>query len=148
VLYRVLLLTDGSPNALRAARTAAEMARVAQGEVLVVYVIPPVSTLTRQTVSKGNADLDDIVSALRQAMQAGHEALAQAANILAQAGIACSVRLEQGVAATLVCQIAQEEDCAAMVIGSADVDRATVFAPGEAHRPPEGGAARSVVFVS
>ncbi|MCZ7541892.1 MAG: universal stress protein [Anaerolineae bacterium] len=144
----MLLLTDGSPHALRAARAAAEMARAAEGEVLAVYVIPPVSALVRQTVSKGNADLDDLVGALRQAMQGGHKALAQAANMLAQAGIASSVRLEQGVPAILVCQIAQEEDCAAIVIGSADVDRATVFAPGEAHMQPEGGAARSVVFVN
>ena len=147
-MHRVLLVTDGSPKAWRAARTAADMVHRSQGEVLIIYVIPPVPTLAKNTVSKGNASLDDIAAALRSAMQTGHKALTQAANILTQAGIPYTARLEQGIPAVLICQIAQSEHCDAIVIGSRGLDRTTTLALVAASKRTEGCASRSVVIVS
>ena len=147
-MHHVLLVTDGSPHAWRAARTAADMVHRSQGEVLIIYVIPPVRTLAKNTVSKGDAGLTDIVIALRSAMQAGHEALTQAANILTQAGVPYTARLEQGIPAVLICQIAQSEHCDAIVIGSRGLDRTTALALGAVSKRTEGCASCSVVIVS
>ena len=147
-MHRVLLVTDGSPNAWRAAQTAADMVLRSQGEVLILYVISPVPTLAKTTVSKDNASLNDIAVALRSAMQAGRVALTQAANILAQAGIPYTARLEQGIPAVLIGQIAQRERCDAIVIGSRRLDRTAALALGTTGNLTEGCASCAVVIVS
>lgn len=147
-MQRVLLVTDGSFNALRAARTAADIVHRAQGEVVILYIIAPVPILAKNTVSQGNAQLNDIVSALRGAMQAGQAALAQSANLLIQAGIRYTARLEQGVPAVLICQIAQREHCDAIVIGSGGLDRTTALALGTVNTRRDGCTSRAVIIVS
>lgn len=147
-MQRVLLVTDGSPNAWRAARTAAQLAQRSHGEVLVIYVIPPVHTLARSTVSQGGAGWNDIVDALRGAMHTGHTALTQAANILTQAGIAHTARLEQGIPATVICQVARSEPCQTIVIGSANLDRTTTLALGETSKRQRTCDSCAVIIVS
>jgi nucleotide-binding universal stress UspA family protein len=127
VIYRVLLITDGSPNAARAARTAADIARQSSGSVLALYVIPPVPTLVMQTVSQGGAELADIVTALRSAIRTGQAALSQAANILDQDNISYTAQLEQGMLAQTIQQIVHKENCDAVVISRQGLDRATVL---------------------
>lgn len=144
----VLLVTDGSPNALRAARIAAQLAQRARGEVLVIYIIPPVQTLAKNTVSKGGAGLNAIVGALRDAMQTGHTALTQAANILAQAGISYTARLEQGIPANVIRQVSKSESCDAIVIGSASPDRTTTLALGKMSERQNACDSCAVIIVS
>jgi nucleotide-binding universal stress UspA family protein len=127
VIYRVLLITDGSPNAARAARTAADIARQSSGTVLTLYVIPPVPTLVMQTVSQGGAELADIMTALRSAIRTGQAALSQAANILDQDNISYTAQLEQGMLAQTIQQIVHKENCDAVVISRQGLDRATVL---------------------
>ena len=147
-MQRVLLVTDGSPNALRAARTAAQLAQRSRGEVLVIYVIPPVQILAKDTVSKGSAGLSTIVDALHDAMQMGQIALTQAANILTQARIAYTARLEQGIPATVIWQVSRSEPCNVIVIGSASLDRTTTLALGETSKRQNNCDSCAVIIVS
>lgn len=147
-MLRVLLVTDGSPNASRAARTAVQLVQRTRGEVVVIYVIPPVQVLAKNTVSKGAAGLNDIVAALRSAMQTGQAALQQAANILLEAGVPYTARLEQGVPAAVICQVAEGERCNAIVIGNSSLDRTTALAFGESGKRPSGCASSTVIIVS
>lgn len=147
-MRRVLLVTDGSPNALRAARTAAQLAQRSHSEVLVIYVIPPVQTLAKNTVSKGSAGLNTIVDALRNTMQMGQIALTQAANILTQAGIPYTARLEQGIPATVICQVSRSEPCDVIVIGGANLDRITTLALGETSKRQNNCDSCVVIIVS
>ncbi len=147
-MQRVLLVTDGSPNASRAARTAVQLVQRTRGEVVVIYVIPPVPMLAKNTVSKGGAGLNDIVGALRGAMQAGQAALGRATTILSQAGIPYTARLEQGIPATVICQVAESEQCDAIVIGNSGLDRTTTLALGEASKRQGPCDSRVVIIVS
>lgn len=147
-MHRALLVTDGSANALRAARIAVDLVQGSCGDVVVIYVIPPVPTLAKSAVSRGDAELNDIVNTLRDAMRKGHNALTQAANILTQAGVSYTARLEQGIPASMICQIARQEHCDVIVIGSGDLDRTAALSFGTATRQTDGCASCAVVIVS
>lgn len=148
MVYRILLVTDGSPLSARAARITADIARQSSGTVLTLYVIPPVPTLVMNTVSQGGAELADIVTALRSAIRTGQTALSQAANILDQDNILYMAQLEQGMLAQTIQQIVHRENCDAVVISRQGLDRATVLALDEISKRSAECGPCSVVMVS
>lgn len=115
--YRVLLATDGSDSARRAARTAADFARSFNGEVLVIYVVPPVPALIKAAVQAGNQSLNGSLAALQAEMLNGQRALKHAADTLIQAGAPYTARLDQGDPVERICEIARAEDCDVIVVG-------------------------------
>ncbi len=115
--YRVLLATDGSEPARRATRTAADFAHGFHGEVLVIYVVPPVPALVKTAVQAGHRNLNGNLTALRNEMFTGQRALKQAADGLRQAGVPFTARLDQGDPVERICEVARMEDCDVIVVG-------------------------------
>lgn len=109
MLKRILLATDGSERALRAANVAAEVARQFKAQVLVLYVVPPAPALARAATEAGDARWAGSSAARRGIVQAGSDTLARAARALDEARVTYAMRLDQGPPAERICQVARDE---------------------------------------
>lgn len=128
---KILLATDGSDSALRAAQMAGELAQKFDAEVLMVYVMLPIPVLDKVAADEG----DDLVwagtlAAFHGFTQAGQDILARTARVLDEVGIRYAARLERGHPAERICEIAEAEQCDLVVIGGQGVNRAEALSLG------------------
>jgi len=127
MLRKILLATDGSEGALRAAEAAGELARRFDAEVLVIYVLPPVPALARVAAEAGEPDWAGSVAALRGFEQAGRDILARTAEVLERAGVRYTAQLERGHPAERICEVSHDEACDAIVIGHRGLEHVATF---------------------
>jgi nucleotide-binding universal stress UspA family protein len=116
-MYRnILLASDGSEDALRAARAAAALARRfgAALTVLHVYVIPP-SVVALYGVPGTGMD----PGSLLQMEDAAHNAVMQrTGEVLDQEGVTYSTAGEIGHPAEVIARLARDRGCDLIVLGS------------------------------
>ncbi len=108
---RILLLIDGSENALRATRYSIDLARANLAMQLdVLNIQEPIEGRVRAFLSK--AEVDKIQS------DAGREVLAPAEKLLDDAGIPHRARVRVGLIPESIAQYIEEEKCDAIVMGT------------------------------
>lgn len=148
MFHRILLATDGSDSALRAAQAAGELAGKFNAEVLVIYVLLPVPVMEKIALETGDQFSGaGSVASIQGLSQAGERILARTARVLDQAGARYSARLERGHPAKRVCEVAQEESCDAIFIGRQGVGRAAALSWGSVAEEISRCASCSVVIV-
>jgi len=130
MLRKILLATDGSEGALRAAEAAGELASGFDAEVLVIYVLPPGPALARVAAEAGDPGWAGSAAALRGFEQAGRDILARTVEALERAGVRCTARLERGHPAERICEVAHDEECDAIVIGHRGLEHVAAFSLG------------------
>lgn len=123
MLKRILLATDGSEGALRAANAAAEVARQFKAQVLVLYVAPPAPALAGVATEAGDARWAGSSAARRGIVQAASDILARTARVLDEAGVTYATRLDQGPPAERICQVARDEGYDLIVLSHRGLQR-------------------------
>lgn len=115
MIKKILLCTDGSEGALKAARYAAELAHALGAETLVVSIFnPPIGALLWTTAALPMS-LDDILDTgetVRAALTRGAE------TILAAASVSFRVQVETGDPIRRILEIAEQERVDLIVLGS------------------------------
>jgi len=116
-MFKVLVATDGSTHAMKAAQYAADMiAKMSEVTVTLVYVGQGSETVFPfLDVGRGMVDQD----ALEQAVnEIGVEVLDKTAKIFAEAPAKVETRVVLGVPATMISKIANEEKFDLVIVGS------------------------------
>jgi nucleotide-binding universal stress UspA family protein len=75
----------------------------------VLYVVPPAPALARAATEAGDARWAGSSAARRGIVQAGSDTLARTARALDKAGVTYATRLDQGLPAERICQVARDE---------------------------------------
>jgi nucleotide-binding universal stress UspA family protein len=98
---RIVLATDGSAVAERAAGPAADLAKATGGEIILVHAVqPPVFSMQEERAS----DIFELTSAAARA----HEALVRLSEDLASMGIRVTIEERVGLVADTILAVAQE----------------------------------------
>jgi nucleotide-binding universal stress UspA family protein len=109
VFHKILLATDGSPDAQEALAYARDLALRDDAQVFVVHAFEPVPTYLGDPV-------EGRVQARRIA--AGEEVVSDAAGNLQEAGVDTIVELLEGPAADAILNVADVRECDLIVMGS------------------------------
>jgi nucleotide-binding universal stress UspA family protein len=106
----LLLPVDGSPSSARAAQHAAVLAKALHCTVLLLNVQPEIQDW--QTHGIGRQAAADHHAALAKA------ATAEAARVLAEAGVSVESIVEQGDPAEVIARVAADRGCSSVVMGT------------------------------
>ena len=125
-MEKILLATDGSENALRAARLAGELSYQFDIPVVAVYVLLPVPALQKAAVENGGVLTGaGSMAALRGTEKAAEDILRKSVQVLEQAGARYTARWERGLPAQVLCEIAEAQGCDLIVIGRHGMEQAS-----------------------
>lgn len=116
MIKRILLATDGSETALKAARWAADLAKTYGARVTVLHVVHIPAALAGSTVLPGGAT--DVAMVTRLMEQAAEGVMMVTTPTFEEAGIEYSTRIEYGHPAETIVRIANEEGVDLIAIGS------------------------------
>lgn len=109
---KILLATDGSEDALRAADYALELAKKNGATVEIIYVLPMIPVFgPEKTLFHGLAAVEDLKSH-------GEEVLADTLKKFAAQNIPVETKIAQGDPADLICEEAKEKGVSLIVIGT------------------------------
>ena len=113
---KILVALDGSEHAKHALNYALESAVKWSAELIILTVIPPVSSLTYFDEFSAQY-IPDLMDNLRESHQ---RILSEAANVVKnkQPDMKVETRLEEGRPSDVIVEIAQEEDVDLIVMGS------------------------------
>lgn len=113
---KILLCSDGSDHALRAAIAAGELAKRYGSKLLVVQVFAP--GLTLAPAGEGDSLAYD-AAAHAAVMESAHNIVSRrTGKILEESGISYETRLEMGHPAECILGVAEEEAAELIVLGS------------------------------
>jgi nucleotide-binding universal stress UspA family protein len=116
VFAKILLASDGSDYALRAAEAVASLGRALGSTVTVLHVFTPPAMLTSVPGSPG-ADMEPV--ALNAYIEQVQDAVAKrTGRVLDEAGVAYSTILEAGHPAEVIVRIAEDDGHDLIVLGS------------------------------
>lgn len=111
---KILVPTDGSSQAARAAFTAAELAKSQGAQVVGVYVIDPFPY-----IGIGDASAAGLQSYMAEARTSAGQALDALAKVCADAGVTCvGDTIERNVVYEGILETAEAEGCDLVVMGS------------------------------
>ena len=128
MIRKLMLVSDRSESADRAAQVAGELATTFGAEVLVIYVMMPLPVLVKMAGEANDRFYGaGSMAGLRGLEQAGEETLAHTVKILEQMGIHPKARLERGHPAVRICELAGAEMVDLIVMGSQAVRKATAL---------------------
>lgn len=116
MIQHILLATDGSETALKAARWAAELAKTYGAKVTVLHVVHIPAALAGSTVLPGGAT--DVAVVTRLMEQAAEGVITVTTPLLEEAGVEYNTRIEYGHTAETIVRVANEEGVDLIVIGS------------------------------
>jgi nucleotide-binding universal stress UspA family protein len=115
MVRKILLCTDGSECALRAARYTAELAQPLKAEVVLLSIFNPPVGATLWTQEPLPTKRDDLL----RTGETVEEALTKASkSILTQAGISFSTHVEVGDPVPLILDFAKAKNADLIVVGS------------------------------
>lgn len=113
---KILLATDGSPNALRAAEAARELAALIPGAtVTVIHVLPLTPELTVELQKELESQAFTFEEALHEKAQPVFD---RTLDVLKQKNVAVKTRLETGHAAEKIAEAANSGEYDLVVMGS------------------------------
>jgi nucleotide-binding universal stress UspA family protein len=116
MIQRILLATDGSETAMKAARWAAELAKTYGAKVTVLHVVHIPAALAGSTILPGGAA--DVAVVTRLMEQAAEGVLTVTTPVLEQANVEYDTRVEYGHTAETIVRVATEEKADLIVMGS------------------------------
>lgn len=116
MIKRILLATDGSDNALKATKWAADIAKTYGAKVTVLHVVHIPAALAGSTVLPGGAT--DVAVVTRLMEQAAEGVIAVTTPLLEDAGVDYTARIEYGHTAETIVNVATEEGVDLIVMGS------------------------------
>jgi len=107
---KILLATDGSENARRAAFQAAGLAEELSSEIIIAYIFssPP----SQSKMAKANFDVHSILT------EDAKNAISETINLFEEKKVAYSLKVAIGEPASEVCEIAEKENADLLIIGS------------------------------
>lgn len=147
-MKKILLATDGSDNALRAARLAGELSCQFDVPVVAVYVLLPVPALKK--VADKNEDIlsgAGSMAAMRGTAKAAEDILKKSVQVLERAGARYTARWERGLPAQVLCEITETEQCDLIVMGRQGAARVARRSLGSVSEHVTRCAHRSVILV-
>lgn len=141
MIRRILLATDGSDMALKAARWAADLGKRYGAKVTVLHVVHIPAVLAGSTVLPGGAS--DIAMVTRLMEQAANSIITLTTPVLDEHQVAYSMRIEYGHVAEEIVRVAEEENADLIVMGSRGLSNASALLLGSvshkvlhaSHRP-------------
>lgn len=125
MIQRILLATDGSENAVKAAQWAAELANTYGAKVIVLHVVHVPAALAGSTILPGGAT--DVAVVTRLMEQAAEGILAVTTPALEEKQVSYETRIEYGHTAETIVRIANEEGVDLIVMGSRGLSDASAL---------------------
>ncbi|MGQ9488250.1 MAG: universal stress protein [Armatimonadota bacterium] len=125
MIKRILLATDGSQNALKAAQWTANLAKTYGAKVTVLHVVHIPAALAGSTVLPGGAT--DVAMVTRLMEQAAEGVMTVTTPVLEEAGIEYNTRIEYGHTAETIVKVANEEEADLIVMGSRGLTAASAL---------------------
>ncbi|HZP80897.1 MAG TPA: universal stress protein [Chthonomonadaceae bacterium] len=116
MFQKILVGSDGSEDALKAARTAAEIAVKFDGEIVLVTVFNPAPLLASGALTSGAVISTETVYQAAEEAQVAVEA--RTGKVLAEAGARYTARRELGHPVDKIVRVAEEEQADLIVLGS------------------------------
>ncbi len=115
MIRKILLCTDGSEGALRAARTVADLARPLRAEVVLASVFSPPVGAALWTNEPLPLNVEDV---LHSGESVRTVLTKESAAILAAAGVTYRISVETGDPVQSILDLAQREEVDLVVVGS------------------------------
>jgi nucleotide-binding universal stress UspA family protein len=116
MLKHILLATDGSPEAARAAKLAIGLAKAARAPITVYHALPPlVPAVAAEGIVIPQNILDDLDAAQRAA---GEKLLARVAKAAAASGVPCDRAMDREAPTDGIIAAARRRKCDTIVMGS------------------------------
>jgi nucleotide-binding universal stress UspA family protein len=125
MIKRILLATDGSENAMKATRWAAELAKTYAAKVTVLHVVHIPTALAGSTVLPGGAT--DVAVVTRLMEQAAEGVLTVTTSLLDEEQVEYETRIEYGHTAETIVRVAEEERADLIVMGSRGLTNASAL---------------------
>jgi len=108
-INKILLAIDGSDHSMKAARYAAQVARMMGGEILALHCHRPFP------IAPGEPYFQMAVAGIRDS---AHRLMDPFITLLKQSGVPFSDKVEEGRAGDLIPRVAEIEGCDVIVMGS------------------------------
>jgi nucleotide-binding universal stress UspA family protein len=125
---KILLITDQSESAERAAQIAGEFAQQFEAQILVIYIQVPIPAMTHIAEESGDTlPWSGTQAGFHGLEQAAERILKRTASILKTWEVPFETRLERGHPAVRACQVALKEQSDLVVVGHQGVKRATAL---------------------
>lgn len=125
MIRNILLATDGSENAVKAAQWAAELASTYGAKVIVLHVVHVPAALAGSTILPGGAT--DVAVVTRLMEQAAEGILTVTTPALEEKQVSYETRIEYGHTAETIVRVANEEGVDLIVMGSRGLSDASAL---------------------
>lgn len=116
MFQKILVCSDGSEDALDAARTAAEIGVKFEGEMVLIIVFDPAPLLVAGALTRGAVISMETIYRAAEEAQAAIEA--RTGKVLEEAGARYTARYELGHPVDKIVSVAEEEKADLIVMGS------------------------------
>jgi len=107
---KVVLAVDGSEISKNAVKHAIALAKQNSGMVIAIHVIPPIDVMDIETFKP-----DVVINSLRRQ---GEQILSEVKESAQKEGVLIQTRVEDGIPADKICEVAEDTDADIIVMGS------------------------------